>query len=200
MEEKEKQEGQKTVVAFVAGLLIGGLLVWVFSASPDAAEAPTDGADMPSTEEPADGDMHDGEEGEHMHEDGEEHHDDEKDMSSDDVPPAVTVSENASINIDDQPAGVMVQLGELGFPTEVGWVVVHENQEGGLGNALGAARFDLNTGLVTSQVRLLRGTEAGKSYTVVLYSENGDKLFDLASDRPLTRPDGSPLQASFTAL
>jgi hypothetical protein len=34
MSEAEKQEGQKTVVAFITGLLIGGLLVWVFSSSP----------------------------------------------------------------------------------------------------------------------------------------------------------------------
>ena len=34
MSEQEKQESQKTIVAFAAGLLIGGLLVWVFAGSP----------------------------------------------------------------------------------------------------------------------------------------------------------------------
>ena len=33
MTEQEKKENQKTVVAFAAGLLIGGLLVWVFGGS-----------------------------------------------------------------------------------------------------------------------------------------------------------------------
>ena len=36
---EEKQEGQKTVVSFIVGLLIGGLLVWAFSGpSVDAPE------------------------------------------------------------------------------------------------------------------------------------------------------------------
>ena len=35
MSEQEKKENQKTIVAFAAGLLIGGLLVWVFGGSAD---------------------------------------------------------------------------------------------------------------------------------------------------------------------
>ena len=39
--EEEKREGQKTVVAFISGLLIGGLLMWVFGAQPKK-DAPAD--------------------------------------------------------------------------------------------------------------------------------------------------------------
>ena len=34
MAEQLKEESQKTVVSFVVGLLIGGLLVWAFSGAP----------------------------------------------------------------------------------------------------------------------------------------------------------------------
>ena len=40
MSEKEVNDSQKTVVAFIAGLLVGGLLVWVFSDTP--AQAPSE--------------------------------------------------------------------------------------------------------------------------------------------------------------
>ena len=42
MSEAEKQESQKTVVAFITGLLIGGLLVWVFSATPEDKKLPVE--------------------------------------------------------------------------------------------------------------------------------------------------------------
>ena len=42
-EETTQTDGQKTVVAFVAGLLVGGLLVWIFNDTP--AEAPVTGTD-----------------------------------------------------------------------------------------------------------------------------------------------------------
>ena len=186
MEQGEKQEGQKTVVAFVAGLLIGGLLVWVFAASPDSSDNPEEMNDNDDTE---------------MLEEGEMNDDDMMEEDTDvTVTPSVTViSESASFSVDNQPAGVMVEVGVVDFPTEEGWVVVHEDLNGGLGNALGASRFSVSEGLTASQVRLLRGTEAGNTYHVVLYSENGDKVFDLATDRPLALNDNDMMMASFVA-
>ena len=40
MSEQETQESSKTVVSFTVGLIVGGLLVWVFSGSPE--QAPTE--------------------------------------------------------------------------------------------------------------------------------------------------------------
>ena len=45
----EKQEGQKTIVSFIVGLLIGGLLVWAFS-GPEAS-APKMNDEKNKTEE-----------------------------------------------------------------------------------------------------------------------------------------------------
>ena len=50
MDESNKQEGQKTVVSFIAGLLIGGLLVWVFSDAPDS-QSDRDNDDRDSMQE-----------------------------------------------------------------------------------------------------------------------------------------------------
>jgi hypothetical protein len=50
MAEETQQEGQKTLVAFIVGLLIGGLLVWAFS-GPSANAPDTTVADEETNEE-----------------------------------------------------------------------------------------------------------------------------------------------------
>lgn len=176
MTEEKKREVQKTVVAFVAGLIIGGLFVWVFSSAPSAER-----------EEER---MASNEQGEHAMED---------EIGESSSPVAPVVVEGGSIVVPDQPAGVNVTLGEVEYPTAGGWVVVHEDRDGELGNALGAARFRASEGLVPTSVRLLRTTVAGMTYHVLLYSENGDKEFSLDSDLPLSTADGTPVETSFVA-
>lgn len=177
--EDKKQESQKTVVAFVAGLLIGGLLVWVFSLSPEAA--------APEVEE-----------------NGGETSDVRENVA--DVPEDTEVSmdngsevEAGSFSVADQPAGTEVSLGsDVMYPSGEGWIVVHEEVGGGLGNALGAARYETAVGLLPTSVRLLRATEAGVTYHVVYYGENGDDRFDMRVDTPLTT-DGAMVEATFIA-
>lgn len=174
MSETEKQEGQKTVVAFIAGLLIGGLLVWVFSSTPeqkpvekavetekaDETKKTDDTAKSAPVEEKKDV------------------------VATQTTEPKVSTIKagDAVLKADDQAAGKVVTLTESKYPTNAGWVVVRDYMDGVPGRVLGAARFNTDEGLAPTVVNVLRDTEAGNSYQVVFYSDNGDKVFDLDDD------------------
>jgi len=168
-EELEKQESQKTVVAFISGLLIGGLLVWVFSSSPEQVEAP-DVMDDSDTEQPAS--------------DG--------NNTSNEAAVSGATNNNASnntvevgdgsITVNDQPAGNSVAISNLELPTEAGWIGVQEVIDGVPGNILGAARYSVEEGLIPTSIELVRGTTAGGVYNVIFFTNFGDKGFDLSED------------------
>lgn len=165
MSEEEKQEGQKTVVAFVAGLLIGGLLVWVFSGS-EEVQAPDEMIDETPSEEVADKETSDPVVA------------DESDESS---TPVLEIGEGAIV-VADQAAGDSVTLSAATFPTAEGWIAVRSYPNGQLGSILGAARYSEEQGLVPESVPLLAPTTAGRTYAVVFFSEDGDREFNLAND------------------
>lgn len=171
MSVEEKQEGQKTVVAFITGLLIGGLLVWVFSSSPEAApvstETKTDATEVTKTD------------------DTNTTKTETKtttETKTETVVQKVEVGEGM-LKVADQKAGGAVTLGETSFPTTAGWIVVRDYKDGVGSGVLGAARYNTTDGLIPTTVSLIRGTEAGKSYQVVFFTENGDKAFKLADDK-----------------
>lgn len=178
MSEAEKKESQKTVVAFISGLLIGGLLVWVFSSTPEQASAPVD--EDTDAEVSIDTDSDD---------------EDRVIIGSttvvttprEEVP---VVAGEGSISVSDQPAGRTVAIDALELPTANGWVVVRETT----GSILGAARFSSSEGLVPDSIDLLRGTTAGASYKVVFFTNEGDRGFDLSEDTLITG-----IESSFTA-
>jgi hypothetical protein len=105
---------------------------------------------------------------------------------------AVTASNTNTIQVGAQQAGTPVRIAsvQLDAGEAGGWVVVHEVQDGVIGNALGAIRKDsgLHTDVV---VQLLRETVSGGTYAVVLYTDNGDRQFSLTSDTPLTDAEGT---------
>jgi len=167
MSEQEKQESQKTVVAFIAGLLIGGLLVWVFGGTPEAEPMNTDaGSEEVSEVETTDGT-------------------DVEDTSS--APAAVVpVPElpvgNGAVEVTNQTAGVSVSLSGATFPSDEGWVGVRDYVDGQLAGLLGVVRYSKEQGLVPEEIVLQRPTVAGNTYAVVFYSESGDRVFNLADD------------------
>lgn len=172
MSEQENQDSQKTVVAFIAGLLVGGLLVWVFSS-------------------PANEEM------ESTNEDGitvtVESNDDNVEVDANDEVKETVVGEvkkpvkemstgKGSVEVDDQSAGNAVVVSSATFPSDEGWIGVRDYSLDQLSGLLGVARFSKEQGLVPSQIDLLRPTVPGNEYAVVFYSESGDREFNLAND------------------
>ncbi len=173
MSETEKQEGQKTVVAFIAGLLIGGLLVWVFSSAPekevvdtlkdnDTEATSTDDRTPVTTKTTAD-----------------------KVVATPGATPnaSTATAGDARLTVVNQKAGTSVALGNTTYPSNAGWIVVRDYVNGVAGKVLGAARFNTADGLTPTSVPLLRSTVAGSTYQVVYFSDNGDKKFLTATDK-----------------
>lgn len=190
MSEHEKQEGQKTVVAFIAGLLIGGLLVWIFAApqAPTSTET-TDEPEVSETDAPN---------GDNSESETPTPSDNETSSVSESVPTLPTG--DGSISVADQAAGDRIALTSAEFPTAEGWVAVRDYEGEVIGGILGAARYSESQGLIPEEVELLRSTEAGKTYAVVFFTEDGslteagNLYFDPAGDQQI---DG--ILTTFTA-
>lgn len=173
----EKQEGQKTIVSFIVGLLIGGLLVWAFS-GPTNENRSEDKRDEVETEEVTESEATEVEE------------------SAEEVvaaAPTLPVGEGA-VEVANQAAGTSVELASATYPVSEGWIGVRDYNNGQLGSLLGVARFSESQGLVPSTVTLQRATAAGMTYAVVVYTESGDRQFNLAEDTQI-----DSVFATFTA-
>lgn len=108
----------------------------------------------------------------------------------------VVLSGENAILVRDQKAGIVVNV-ELVTLENTGWVVIHEDNNGALGNALGAQLF--LAGVNSGTVDLLRGMEAGKTYHAAIRQDDGDNAFDLVKDFLLSDGKGNPVQVSFIA-
>ncbi len=179
--EAEKQESQKTVVSFIVGLLLGGLLVWAFSGpTPEAEKAKEE------TKE----DKKEVVEGKTI-----EIKTDETKSTEDtkvDVP-KLEVGEG-KITIGDTAAGTMVKLEGATYPVAEGWIGVRDHANDKLGGLLGVVRFSEAQGLVPKEIVLQRPTKAGSEYAVVIFNENGDRAFNIAEDSQI-----DTIFAKFTA-
>lgn len=173
----EQQDGQKTTVAFIVGLLIGGLVVWMFTGSP--AEDTADINDV-DTEETADLDEADADVA-----------NDENGTTGDTEPtaedgtsqtPAPTVEMevgDGSVTVSDQPASNRIALDSVTFPMSDGWIGVREYVGGNLGALLGVVRFSESEGLVPQEIILQRSTTASNEYAIVFYTAGDGGSFNL---------------------
>lgn len=181
MSEQEKQENQKTIVAFAAGLLIGGLLVWVFGGTPNAEEKADEDTNATTTEE--------------VGEDIEVSEITVNSNGSDTTPAPVMNTGTGAVELEDQTAGTIVALDSATFPNDEGWIGVRDYANGQLAGILGVARFSKEQNLIPQEVVLQRATKAGNTYAIVFYSESGDRVFSLADDVQVEGVAGT-----FTAL
>lgn len=111
--------------------------------------------------------------------------------------PAVTIPTSSAsgetITVLDQPAGANVLVAEVNL-TKPSWVAVRDTR----GWYPGAAWFSGSEKSVA--IPLMRNTEAGQSYEVVIFVDNGDKKFELrGGDTLLTTNSGTPVSATFKA-
>jgi hypothetical protein len=170
---EEKQDGQKTLVAFVVGLLIGGMLVWAFSGP--SAEAPQNNEEEAEMSEEMEGSD------ESMTEEGGEEAAAETEGEAAAPAPQLSVGEGEVV-VADQPAGMSVELTSATYPISEGWIGVRDFNNEQLGLIKGVARFSESDGLVPSEITLLAPTVAGNTYAIVIYTEDGDKDWSLAGD------------------
>lgn len=104
--------------------------------------------------------------------------------------PTVGANTGETVAVEDQPAGSSVRVVEAQL-SRVSWVAVRDDMR-----IYGAARVNPpeGGGTVTDiSVPLLRNTEAGKTYMVVVYADDGDNMFDFKKDALVTG-----LQDTFT--
>lgn len=165
-ETQNGQDGQKTVVTFIAGLLIGGLLVWVFSSGDASAPADDVEATDKATEEVVVSiDEAVGE-----------------DETSTEAEIPVLQTGDGAVSVVNQSASSDVAIDGATFPNDEGWIGVRDYKEGSLGFILGVARFSKEQGLIPDSIVLQRPTIAGETYAVVFYTESGDRKFDPRDD------------------
>jgi hypothetical protein len=150
MADVETQDSQKTLVAFVVGLLIGGMLVWAFSGPSDNAAK----KDTKKTDEVTASTT--------------------KEMEDDSSADSAVKTGDADIKLADQPAGMTVKIDSATYPVEEGWIAVRDYQDDKEGYVLGAVRFSKRDGLNPMDIGLLRPTVAGQKYAISLYKEDGD--------------------------
>jgi cytoskeletal protein RodZ len=170
MSDQEKQESQKTIVAFAAGLLIGGLLVWIFGGSPKV-DAPTNETNGENTAE------------ENQTTNEQNTSDTATNTTTTEAPTLVTGE--GKIEVGDQKAGSAVALKSAVYPTDEGWIGVRDYANGQASGLLGVARYSKEQGLVPETIQLQRATITGKEYALVFYTESGDRVFSLADDKQI---------------
>lgn len=166
MQEETNQDNQKTIVSFIVGLLIGGLLVWAFSGPTQQTESDDMDRDTESemTMDEAD-DTADNEDG--------------------NEPARALAVGSGEIAIPNQPASASIMIDSAEYPVAEGWIGVREYTDGELGYILGVNRFSQSQGLIPQEIVLQRPTIAGNEYAIVVYEEDGDFDFSLAGDAQL---------------
>ncbi len=87
---------------------------------------------------------------------------------------------SALVSVETQQAGETVLVAAVNVAAPGVWVAVQEVAGNELGNVLGAARA--REPVSNLSIPLLRKTEAGKTYVITLYRDDGDGLFSTVTD------------------
>jgi hypothetical protein len=98
----------------------------------------------------------------------------------------------------NQPAGISAIMSMVSL-SQNSWVAIHEeNEDGTIGNILGARRFDTGR-YFGEEIELLRGTVGGRMYVAVVHADDGDSIFDHEIEVPLQGISGDNITAKFLA-
>jgi hypothetical protein len=166
MTDVQKEESQKTVISFVFGLLIGGLLVWAFmggNGGDDKKPAPKED-EKTETQTEATG------------------------TTTDENPTetkAALPTGDGKVTVADKKAGRSVAISDTVYPIKEGWIGVREYRDGKLGYINGVIRFSDAGGVNPTSIPLVTPTIAGREYAVVMFTEGGVKGFNGADDKQL---------------
>ena len=171
---EETQDGQKTLVAFVVGLLIGGMLVWAFSGP--TVDAPNS---MDDKEETMDNTI-DKKTDESITDE------EQPDITTEIEVPVLQVGDGEVV-VEDQAASRSITLESATYPISEGWIGVREFNNDKLGYILGVVRFSESNGVVPAEIILQRPTTAGNQYAVVIFTEDGNGEFNSAGDVQVDR-------------
>lgn len=172
---------QKMFIAALVGFIIGATAVWVWSVAPTSPQS-VENSKLSDTQSYSDAK-------------GGVAKDVEVVVPSTATAPKVVVGTTPTIVAVNQKAGASVAFSTV--LNEAGWVVVHEDRAGQPGNILGAQWLPKGTHAGT--VTLLRNTEVGKTYHVVLYADDGDREFEVHGEAKLVVENGNPISTTFTA-
>lgn len=102
------------------------------------------------------------------------------------------------VKVENQSPGASVAVTEVVLEVD-GWLVVHEVNNGLIGNALGALRRDAGSYEALS-IDLLRETEPRRTYALILYRDDGNRTFEIRVDPPMVDTTGEPLVQTFETL
>lgn len=108
----------------------------------------------------------------------------------------ITEKNTSKIYVDDQFPGSVVFLSSVTLP-KGGFVVVHTDDNGKLGKIIGSKYFEAGTN--TGDINLSELSKEGKNYWVVLYEDDGDKIFNFAKDLPIKNASGDIIMTKFKA-
>lgn len=106
----------------------------------------------------------------------------------------VSSSDVNRVVVSDQYPGDVVYITSAQFENP-GFVVIRENNNGNPGAIIGQAYF--GEGINPGRITLVKETEEGKLYYAVLYSDNGDEQFNVATDLPLKDVQGNTILRTF---
>jgi hypothetical protein len=106
----------------------------------------------------------------------------------------VSLGDNGLV-LGTQTAGKQVVFKEIALASPA-WIAIQDDVNGQPGKTLGARLFDKGT--TTGAIDLLRATEDGKEYLVVIHSTDGNKTFTSATDKALTDSSGNVLMTKFS--
>lgn len=190
METAKKEDSGKTFTVAVIAFIIGFVVAFLIFGDNNAPQDPgaTDGEETEISKE--------GEEV--MDKDGEStgtsKETDLPATGTDGVVQELPKTNNANVSALNQTFGSSVTA--QASTDKTSWVVVYEDSEGAPGKILGAKLID--AGRWEVEVKLLRPTEAEKTYYVKLQEDNGDRQFDYTKDLVFVNPlNGKEVSGAF---